>query len=161
MYGTATPDDDRHRQRAGLQRLAHLLDSAIPLPGGLRIGLDGIIGLIPGLGDVVGAALSSYIVAQAYRLGASRSVIAHMAGNIALDTLIGTIPFLGDLFDFAWKANRRNVDLLERHLAQPRQTRRQSSLLIVGVTAGGVILLLGIVYLLVALVHWMWTSLSS
>lgn len=154
-------DKGRDRQMASLRRLAHLLDTAIPLPGGMRIGLDGIIGLIPGVGDLIGAALSSYIVAQAHRLGVSPAVLLRMAGNIALETILGVIPLFGDLFDFAWKANRRNVDLLDRQLANPRQTTRQSGLLVAGVIAGLIILLMGAVYASVALIHWIWTSLGN
>lgn len=84
-----------------------------------------------------------------------------MAGNIALETILGVIPLFGDLFDFAWKANRRNVDLLDRQLANPRQTTRQSGLLVAGVIAGLIILLMGAVYASVALIHWIWTSLGN
>jgi hypothetical protein len=97
------------------RRVAHWLDSAIPLPGGYRIGLDGIIGLVPGAGDAVGAVLSAYIVTLAARLGVPSTVLLRMIGNVALDTVVGFIPLLGDLFDFAYKSNRRNFDLLEQH----------------------------------------------
>jgi hypothetical protein len=97
------------------RRLAHWLDSAIPLPGGYRIGLDGIVGLIPGAGDAVGALLSTYVVTLAARLGVPSTVLLRMIGNVVLDTLVGFIPLLGDLFDFAYKSNRRNFALLEEH----------------------------------------------
>ena len=103
---------ETQRQRATPQRLAYTLDSMIPLPGGYRIEFDGFIGLIPGLGELIGMALSSNIISQAQRLG-----IAH-------ETLLEAVPVLGDLFDFTWKTNRRNVELLERHLVQPRQRTR-------------------------------------
>lgn len=112
-----TAPDPTQRLQA-LRRLAHLLDAAIPLPGGLRVGVDGLVGLIPGVGDLAGAVLSAYIIAQARRLGAPPAVLLRMAANVALETFIGTVPVIGDLFDFAWKANRRNVALLERHLGQ-------------------------------------------
>ncbi len=128
------------RYRA-LKRLARLLDSSIPLPGGLRIGVDGLIGLIPGIGDLVGAALALYIVFGAHRLGASRSVVVHMLGNVAVETLVGCVPIVGDLFDFAWKANQRNLALLEGEFARPTETRRRSRWLVFSVAAGAVALL--------------------
>ncbi len=109
-----------------LRRLAWLLDSAIRLPGGFRIGLDGLIGLIPGIGDLLGALLSSYIVVEAARLKVGGSVLMRMVGNIALEVGIGLVPVAGDLFDFAFKANTRNVRLIETYLDQPRATRRRS-----------------------------------
>lgn len=105
--------DEQLRQTA--RRVAHWLDNAIPLPGGYRIGLDGLIGLIPGAGDAVGAVLSTYIIVLAARLGVPNTVLLHMIGNVTLDTLVGFIPILGDLFDFAYKANRRNFELIEQH----------------------------------------------
>ncbi len=98
-----------------LRRLSHWLDELVPLPGGYRIGLDGILGLIPGAGDALGAVVSSYIITQAARLGVPTRILLLMIYNVAIDAVVGLIPILGDLFDFAWKANRRNVALLERH----------------------------------------------
>ena len=140
---TATSRDVKH-----LRRLARLLDSAIPLPGGFRIGLDGILGLIPGVGDALGASLSTYIVVQAARLGASPVQLVRMMLNVLLETLIGTIPVLGDLFDFAWKANERNMVLLEAQLQRAPahgSSRRR-------LTTASVVLLLGFVVLLVLLI---------
>lgn len=123
-------DDDRTRSgKATLaHRLAGLLDDAFTIPGTqLRFGLDGLIGLIPGIGDLLGAGLSSFIIALAARAGAPRPVLARMAGNVFIETLIGAIPFVGDIFDFAYKANRRNVALLDRALQNPEKTARRST----------------------------------
>ncbi|WP_082173563.1 DUF4112 domain-containing protein [Methylobacterium platani] len=101
---------------ARLELLAHILDTAILLPGNRRIGLDAIVGLIPVIGDVITTAISSYIVWEARRLGAPRWLIARMAANVAIDGVVGAVPLIGDLFDAAFKANRRNVQLLRNHL---------------------------------------------
>lgn len=104
---------------ARLSRLARRMDSAIRLPIiGVRVGWDSILGLIPGVGDAAALLPAGYILKEAHRLGASRSVLTRMAGNVGIDLFIGTIPLLGDLFDVGWKANLRNVDLLHRHLAE-------------------------------------------
>src|SRR5215210_2226900 len=103
-----------------LRALSRLLDNAFVIPGTrFRFGFDALIGLVPGLGDAVSAIFSSYLVLQASRLGAPRSVVSRMIANIALDTLVGWVPILGDLFDVAWKSNVRNMALLEQHLQQP------------------------------------------
>jgi hypothetical protein len=99
-----------------LRALAWLLDNSIPLPGGFRIGLDPILGLIPGLGDALGAVLALYIIYEARQLGASRMLVLKMIGNMLIDALIGTIPILGDLFDAGFKANVRNVAMLEKEI---------------------------------------------
>ena len=109
-------DPELERQRQRLRRLARLLDSSIRLPGGFRIGVDGLIGLVPGVGDLVGAGLSSYIVVQAARMKAPPRVLARMTWNVLLELVIGSVPVLGDLFDMVFKANERNVALLEAHL---------------------------------------------
>jgi hypothetical protein len=99
-----------------LERISRILDTAIRVPGlGIRFGIDGIIGLAPGIGDAATTLLSCWIVYQAYRLGASREVLTKMAGNVAIDGVIGVVPLLGDLFDVMWRANRRNVNLLRAH----------------------------------------------
>jgi hypothetical protein len=113
--------------RRRLGRIAWLLDSSIPLPGmRFRIGADAIIGLIPGVGDLLGVLLSSYIVREAARVGAPPSVLIRMAWNVAIEGVVGMVPLLGDVFDAAWKANQRNFALLEAHLDRPQQVRRSS-----------------------------------
>jgi Domain of unknown function (DUF4112) len=119
---------------ARLQRLRSIsraLDSAVGIPGtGYRFGLDALIGLVPGVGDAVGAIFSGYIVIQAAKLGASRSVITRMIANVAVDTIVGEIPLLGDLFDVAWKANTKNLALLEEHLHRPSRAKAGSRVVV-------------------------------
>jgi hypothetical protein len=96
-----------------LQRVAWLLDEAFRIPGTQqRFGVDALIGLIPGVGDTIGALLSTYIIVEAARRGASVWTVARMLGNVAVETVIGAIPLLGDLFDVVFKANMRNLALL-------------------------------------------------
>jgi len=130
-------DDPLARARA----LTRLLDSAARVPGtNVRFGLDPLLGLVPGLGDVAGAALSGYVVLLASRLGAPTTVIVRMLGNVVVDTVGGTVPVIGDLFDAGWKANTRNLALLERHLGQPAATERASRA-VVWLTIGALTLL--------------------
>ena len=97
--------------------LARLLDNAIPIPGtSWKIGLDPIVGLIPGIGDLISAVLSGYIILEAARTDIPTLTLAKMLGNVGIDTLFGAVPALGDVFDAAWKSNTKNVALLERHL---------------------------------------------
>lgn len=97
--------------------LARLLDNAIPIPGtSWKIGLDPIVGLIPGIGDLISAVLSGYIILEAARADIPTLTLAKMLGNVGIDTLFGAVPALGDVFDAAWKSNTKNVALLERHL---------------------------------------------
>jgi len=105
-----------------LDLLAHVLDDWFRLPGtSIRFGLDGIIGLIPGLGDILAGLASCIIVVAAWFRGVPYVGLTRMVVNIAIDVLVGTIPFIGDAFDIAWKANRRNYALMTRHLRQPRK----------------------------------------
>jgi hypothetical protein len=110
-----------------VRTLARVLDRAIRVPGtDFRIGLDGLMGLLPGVGDAAGMALSSAIVLAAVRAGATRGVLSRMLANVALDAALGAVPLLGDAFDFAWKANARNARLLERFLEDPAPVQRAS-----------------------------------
>jgi hypothetical protein len=100
-----------------LDLLSHLLDDFLRIPGTqIRFGLDGIIGLIPGIGDIIGAMASWIIILAAWLRGVPRVTLARMLANVAIETIVGTIPVLGDAFDIAWKANRRNFALLERSI---------------------------------------------
>ena len=126
----------RRDEAAGLRSLARLLDTAVGIPGtNIRFGLDSLIGLVPGLGDVAGAAMSGYIVLAAARLGAPTPVLVRMVANVAIDAAVGTVPVLGDLFDVGWKANTKNTALLDRHLGDPVGTKRASLGAVAGVIA--------------------------
>lgn len=139
-----------------LRRLSRLLDSAIPLPGGFRIGLDGIVGLIPGIGDVAGGAASSYIIIESARLGASTATLLRMAFNVLFESVIGLIPFIGDLFDFVWKANEKNMALLEKQLQKGRphttpEHRLQATVIIILLILVAAVIALGLLSIAVLL----------
>lgn len=111
-------DDPASRTRR-VRVIARLLDNSISIPGtGWKIGLDPIVGLIPGIGDLIGAVLSAYIVLEAARAEVPGFTLVRMLANVGFDTLVGAVPAVGDLFDAAWKSNTRNVALLERHLSK-------------------------------------------
>jgi hypothetical protein len=117
---TGQAGGDVHSRRAALERLEHLarlLDTALVIPGtNFRFGADAIVGLVPGIGDIITTAISAYVVIEARRLGAPRHLIARMIGNVALDGVIGAVPLVGDVFDAMWRGNVRNVRMLRRYL---------------------------------------------
>lgn len=142
-----------------LRRLARLLDSAIEIPGTqFRFGLDPIIGLVPGIGDVIGAIFSTLIIFQAARLGASRAILIRMMTNVAVDTLVGEIPLFGDLFDFGWKSNTRNIALLEQHLDRPAATKVASRRVLLLLGFGLLLLFVGVIALGIVLGHFLLES---
>ena len=111
-----------------LEALARLMDGAFVIPGtNIRMGLDGLIGLVPVLGDVAAGLVSTYLIWEARRFGAPGWLIARMLANTMLDTTIGAIPVVGDAFDILFRANMKNMALLRRHF---EKQRRQSSLII-------------------------------
>ena len=120
-----------------VQALARLLDSSIAIPGTrFRIGLDPLIGLIPGVGDFAGVLLSTSILLSAARLGVPAPTLVRMAANVGLEALVGTVPLVGDLFDAGWKANVRNVRLIESHLADAGRSRESDRRWLIGTAAG-------------------------
>ncbi len=153
-------DPEIERRLAGVRRYAWLLDGSIKIPFTQRtIGLEGLIGLIPVVGDAAGLVLSSVVVAIAARMGAPAWVLLQMGLNIGVDALIGVVPIVGDVFDLVWKANQRNVALLERCLESPQETTRSSRIAVAGVavavTAGIGGLLVASVWATIALLKWL------
>ncbi len=147
-----------NQARARLARLAWLLDSSIPIPGTpFSIGLEALIGLVPVAGDLAGVLLSGYIIKEAAALGASRSILARMALNVALEGLAGMIPFAGDVFDAAFKANQRNVRLLDAYLDQPVRTARASRGFLLGLGLALLGAVLAMLVLGTLLVRWVWS----
>lgn len=111
----------QEQRLAGLRKISGLLDSAFQVPGtSYRVGLDPIVGLIPGFGDLVTPLFTIGILLHAWELGIPKVVQARMLINVAIDSLVGVVPLVGDLFDFAWKANDRNMTLLETHTYEER-----------------------------------------
>ncbi|MCA8999058.1 MAG: DUF4112 domain-containing protein [Planctomycetaceae bacterium] len=110
-------DAERIKRFRRVQRLAKLLDGQFKIPViGTSIGLDGLVGLIPVGGDVVTAGMSAWIIHEAWKIGIPKGMLLRMIGNSVGDLFVGSVPVAGDLFDFFWKANKKNVELLERHL---------------------------------------------
>jgi hypothetical protein len=143
VIGTREP-----RQLERLRTMARLLDSAVGIPGTrYRFGLDALIGLIPGIGDAIGAILSTFIIFHAARSGAPKSTLVRMMTNVGLDTMVGAIPLVGDLFDVGWKSNTRNLALLEEHLRQPIVARAGSRRVLLLVGAALLVVLVGVVAL--------------
>lgn len=128
-----------------LRRLAWVLDRSIPIGGGRRIGIDPLIGLLPGAGDWVGAALSLYVLYEGARMGLPVPVLTRIAGNIAIEALVGAIPLVGDVFDFVWQANMRNLKLVEEHYQPTLRPRSFRSIwLALGIFAALVLSFIGL-----------------
>jgi hypothetical protein len=147
------PDPDLRLDRA--RRLAHWLDDGIRLPGGFRIGADPIFGLVPVVGDLLGAILGGIIVVQGARLRVPLSTLLRMVLNLVVDELIGAIPVAGDLYDAVARANLRNIALLERALADPGRAARSDRWYLVAVFATLGALLIGVVALSILIARWL------
>jgi hypothetical protein len=121
-----TAGPSREDAIARVTMVAKLMDSAFVIPGlNRRVGLDSVLGLVPGIGDAISAALASYIIWEARQLGLPRWKIARMIGNVAVDTTIGAIPLAGDLFDVYFKSNERNLRIIHDHLGITKRGPRQ------------------------------------
>ena len=133
---------------ARLRRIAHAWDDALRIPGtGIRVGLDAIIGIVPGLGDAAGALVAGVILLGAVREGVPPAVALRMLLNLGVDALVGAVPVAGDLFDVRFRANLRNVALLDRWLDHPGGAHRASRVVLAGVGVGVLAALGGVVWL--------------
>jgi hypothetical protein len=143
---------EKHLDR--LRGIATVLDDAVRVPGTkIRFGLDALLGLVPGAGDAVTGGVAAYAIVIAARLGAPPIVIARMAMNVLIDVATGTIPVLGDIFDVGWKANRKNVKLLEKYLATPEKVKRGSFLVVIVALLVIVAAIVGVFYLVTRLIQ--------
>ncbi|MEL4897573.1 DUF4112 domain-containing protein [Crocosphaera sp. Alani8] len=152
----------RQKKVTRLNRISHVLDKAIPIPGTKwTIGLDPILGLIPGGGDTIAGILSAYIIIESARMGLNRKVIGQMVANVLLDSLAGSVPVLGDVFDVTWKANVRNIELLEHHLNYTPENKKVNRLFLIGLSIILMIIVLGFTLLTLALVTWLWAKIRG
>ena len=127
-----------------LERLTRWLDDGLTVPGtSWRFGWDPVLGLVPGAGDALGLVLSSFIVLEAARLGAPGASLARMVVNMGIDAVAGAVPLIGDLFDAGWKANRRNLRLLQRVLERPEHAVRRDRLALGMLAAGLLVMVAG------------------
>jgi hypothetical protein len=144
------------RHMKNMRALARIMDDAVAIPGTrFRIGLDALIGLVPGVGDVAGGVTTAYALVIAQRLGAPPAVLLRILWNVVVDTVLGSIPFLGDVFDAGFRANRRNANLLEHYMRSPEKTRRSSLLLLIVLLLALIVIVAAGVYVSFLLVRWL------
>lgn len=152
------PDEKLPQDLVALRRFATIMDEAFEIPGTrIRVGLDALIGLIPGVGDVIGAVLSTWIIAGAMRHRVPARIIARMVLNIAVDLFFGAVPVAGDVFDFLFEENVRNMRLLERYRDRRRPPRTTGQIAAAIMLIVLFVIALSVVFLaaLVALVVWL------
>lgn len=129
-------DPEAEAIRSQMKKLAWLMDEAFEIPGlGVRIGVDGLLGLIPGVGDLISAGVSTYIISSARQLGVPKVILARMAVNTLIDLALGSIPIVGDIFDIGWKANKRNLHLALQYESRKKRVTTTSWLAIGGLLA--------------------------
>lgn len=155
MNSSSSPEIKR------LRILGQLLDTKFKGPYGIRFGLDAVVGLIPVVGDISTTGVSLYIVYTAYNLGAGPSVLLRMMVNIMIENLISVIPLFGNLFDFYWKSNMKNVELVENYLLRPRATENKSTLVLILLLIVFIAFFLACVLLAMKLVAALWAALMG
>jgi hypothetical protein len=145
-----------------LDKLSRLLDSVLRIPGtNIRIGLDPILGLIPGVGDTLGAVLSSYIIIEAARLGVPKRILFRMIVNVTVEAIAGAVPILGDLFDVAWKANVKNFELLRAHALEGTRHERSSRQVVRLLVWTVVIVCLGLLALSILIIRFIYQLITG
>jgi hypothetical protein len=155
VAGSSRAMDGGDGELATLRQLSYYLDDLFVVPGtSYRVGLDPLLGLVPGVGDVATSAAAAYIVARAAALGVPRATLARMLLVLVIDAVLGSVPLLGDVFDGVWKANRRNVRLLEARLDDPEEEARDRRYVLV-VTLGVALLLVLVSVVAVLTVWWL------
>lgn len=147
-----------------LRQISNLWDRALAVPGTrFRVGFESLLGLLPIGGDMIGILLSSYILIRAAQLGLPAVILTRMLFNLLLDGIVGSVPILGDLFDTTWKANTRNVNLLETHLQSPHPTQRTNRWVLLGLLGVLLVTIATVITLLLWLFHVLsqWAGINS
>ena len=157
---------DSEAKTARLKRirsLSHLLDNSITIPGTrYRFGLDPILGLVPGGGDFASFLFSAYIIWEGAQLGVSQETLTRMLSNVLFDTIAGTVPVFGDFVDVTWKANTKNVALLEDHLkVAPANARSVNRWIVVAALLGLLIVFIGVVTLSFLVFSWLFRQFTG
>ena len=157
-----TPSPSHVASLRRLRRVSHLLDNAIPIPGTkYRIGLDPILGLIPGGGDFISSIFAGYVVFKSAQMGVPQETLVKMAANIVFDTVAGTVPVAGDLLDVTWKANVKNIELLDAHLGSPEQGKKADWLFVAALLLGLMLIVGGVIFLSVMLFRWLFQVITG
>ncbi len=142
-----------------LDNLAHYLDGLFRVPGTTwRFGLDSLIGLIPNVGDTITSFASFYILIAGVRYGVPKITLLRMAFNIGIDYLVGAIPFLGDAFDFFWKSNKRNMELIRERATGKDVGTTSDYIFVVGIIGFLILLLIGSIIASVSILYYIFTS---
>lgn len=146
-----------------IRSLSYLLDNSVGIPGTrYRFGLDPILGLLPGGGDLASFLFSAYIIWEGAQLGVSQEVLTRMVSNVLFDTVAGTVPVFGDLLDVTWKANSKNVALLEDHLqVASNHARPVNRWIVIGTLLGLLIVFIGVVTLSFLVFSWFLRQLTG
>lgn len=159
---SSTPHDAQLLKLARLRAVSDLWDRAFGIPGTKwRVGLESLVGLLPVGGDVVGLGISIYILWQVVQFNLPKTILLRMVFNIAIDALVGAVPILGDFFDMGWKANTKNVTLLEAHLRAPTQSRSADQRFLWLLFGGLVIALIALSVIAVVVLAFVVKALSS
>lgn len=149
---------DNQSENNSIEKLASLLDTQFKGPFGTRFGLDGVIGLIPGVGDFITNILSLYIVGHATAKGYPKILLFRMVLNIAIENLVDAIPLFGNVFDFFWKSNSKNVELIRKYNSSPEKAKKRSTLYVAIILLISFLFLLGLIlfafFLMLAMIEW-------
>lgn len=159
-FGVTTKEERRQIEiEEGLENLSHYLDGLFRIPGtSWRFGLDSLIGLIPNVGDTITSFASFYILLAGARYGVPKITLLRMAFNIGLDYVVGAIPFLGDAFDFVWKANKQNMDLIRTRATGKGTGTTSDYIFVFGIIGFLILLLIGSIVASVFILYWVLTS---
>ena len=159
ILGMSRKDHTQIEIEEGLENLSHYLDGLFRIPGtGWKFGLDAVIGLIPNVGDTITSFASFYILLAGVRYGVPKITLLRMAFNIGLDYLVGTIPFIGDAFDFFWKSNKQNMDLIRTRAKGKGQGTTSDYLFVFGIIGFLILLLIGSIFASGLILYWILTS---